>query len=148
MVGDIGDGHDGKSEKGLLQGARLLVDRIIHSKRSNLYLALILLVIASLPRFFYITWDIHPNGVDEGVQIMAGRMADAGYEFYTQINTVQAPLMLAVYGAVEGDPVIFRIFSTLSSLVILGCVLLVGKRIGGRHVMVAAGAFAAMDKKS
>lgn len=144
-------GKDGGPDAGIgpvrkfIRAAGKLQDRLIHSKRSDLYLAIILLLIASLPRFFYIGWDIHPNGVDEGVQIMAGRMADAGYDFYTQINTVQAPLMLAVYGAIEGDPVIFRIFSTLASLVILGCVLLVSKRIGGRHMMVAAGAFAAMD---
>jgi hypothetical protein len=122
-----------------------LLDRFLHSRRSNLYLGLVLLLIASLPRFFYIGRDIHPNGVDEGVQIMAGRMLDAGYDFYTQINTVQAPLMLSIYGAIEGDPIIFRIFSTLASLVIMVFVMWVGKRVGGRHVMVAAGAFAAMD---
>ncbi len=122
-----------------------LLDMLLHSKRSNIFLGAILLLIASLPRFFYISRDIHPNGVDEGVQIMAGRMLDAGYDFYTQINTVQAPLMLSIYGVIEGDPVIFRIFSTIASLVIMVCIMWVGRRVGGRHVMVAAGAFAAMD---
>lgn len=118
---------------------------LMHSKKSDLFLGVILILIASIPRFFYISRDIKPNGVDEGVQIMAGRMMDLGYEIYSQVNTVQAPLMLLIYGAIEGDPVIFRIFSTIASLIILGCVMMVGKRIGGRHVMVAAGAFAAMD---
>lgn len=122
-----------------------LFDRFLHSKKSNFYLGLIIILIASIPRFFYISRDIKPNGVDEGVQIMAGRMMDVGYEIYSQINTVQAPLMILVYGAIEGDPVIFRIFSTIASLIILGCVMMVGLRVGGRHVMVAAGAFAAMD---
>lgn len=140
-----GDQKGDAGKKDLRARSLDFLDRFLHSKHSNIYLAILLLIIASLPRFFYIGRDIHPNGVDEGVQIMAGRMLDAGYEFYTQINTVQAPLMLSIYGAIEGDPIIFRIFSTLASLMIMICVMWVGKRIGGRHVMVAAGAFAAMD---
>ncbi len=142
MVGDNKEEKKGKPPDNLPVS---IFDRLLHSKRSNIFLGAILLLIASLPRFFYISRDIHPNGVDEGVQIMAGRMLDAGYDFYTQINTVQAPLMLSIYGVVEGDPVIFRIFSTIASLVIMVCIMWVGRRVGGRHVMVAAGAFAAMD---
>ncbi|MBN1389108.1 MAG: phospholipid carrier-dependent glycosyltransferase [Candidatus Thermoplasmatota archaeon] len=120
-------------------------DSIIHSRHSNMVLAAIILLIATIPRVFYISKGLLPNGVDEGIDIMAGRMYNFGYELYSQINTVQAPLMLTVYSIIEADPVIFRLFSTLSSLVVMAFVMWVGFRIGGRHVMVAAGAFAALD---
>ncbi len=145
MVLDKGEGPTVRDPVEEEKGARSLFNRFLHSKHSNKYLAVIILLIASIPRFFYLGRDIQSNGVDEGVQIMAGRMRDAGYEFYTQINTVQAPLMISLYGIIEGDPVIFRIFSTIASLIVLACVLWVGRRVGGRYVMVAAGAFAAMD---
>jgi len=143
------NGGSGKKRPARIGAGFLLAwkgaDRIIHSRNSNKLLALVLLIIASLPRLFFISRDIHPNGVDEGIQIMAGRMRDAGYELYTQINTVQAPLMIAIYGAIEADPLIFRVFSTAASLIIMIMVMWVGYRIGGRHVMVAAGAFSALD---
>jgi len=120
-------------------------DRMLKSKHSNKFLAAVILMIATIPRVFYISKGILPNGVDEGIDIMTGRMYDFGYDLYTQINTVQAPLMPTFYGLIEADPVVFRLFSTLCSLVIIAMVLLVGFRIGGRHVMVAAGAFAALD---
>ncbi|MGA1793213.1 MAG: ArnT family glycosyltransferase [Thermoplasmatota archaeon] len=120
-------------------------DRMLKSKHSNKYLGLIILLIATIPRVFYISKGILPNGVDEGIDIMTGRMYDFGYDLYSQINTVQAPLMPTFYGLIEADPVVFRLFSTLCSLAIIAMVLLVGFRIGGRHVMVAAGAFAALD---
>lgn len=125
--------------------ANVFTDHILHSKHSNKYLAGIILLIATIPRVFYISKGLLPNGVDEGIDIMAGRMYDFGYELYSQINTVQAPLMLTVYSIIEADPVVFRLFSTVASLVVMAFVMWVGFRIGGRHIMVAAGAFAALD---
>jgi len=121
------------------------LDRILHSRHSDLYLGIVILLIATIPRLFYISRGVIPNGVDEGIDIMAGRMWDFGYDLYSQINTVQAPLMLSVYGMIEADPVIFRLFSTVCSLFIMALVMWAGRRIGGRHVMVASGAFVALD---
>ncbi|MEA3557912.1 MAG: phospholipid carrier-dependent glycosyltransferase [Candidatus Thermoplasmatota archaeon] len=132
----------GKKEKG--RSSRLF-NRFLYSPRSNYYLAAAILLIAMIPRVFYISIGVLPNGVDEGVDIMAGRMWRFGYDLYSQINTVQAPVMLTIYGLIEADPVIFRLFSTLCSLVIMAFVMWVGYRIGGRHVMVAAGSFMALD---
>lgn len=121
------------------------VDRIIHSPRSNYYLAAIILLIALIPRVFYISIGVMPNGIDEGVDIMAGRMWRFGYDMYSQINTVQAPVMLTVYGLIEADPVLYRLFSTICSLLIIAMAMKVAYRIGGRHVMIATGSFMALD---
>ncbi len=132
----------GRREKSLRSR---FIDKVLHSRYSDLYLGLILILIATIPRLFYISRGLMPNGVDEGIDIMAGRMWDFGYELYREINTVQAPLMLSVYGLVEADPVVFRLFSTICSLLIMTLVMWAGRRIGGRHVMVASGAFVALD---
>ncbi|MFW3146862.1 MAG: ArnT family glycosyltransferase [Thermoplasmatota archaeon] len=124
---------------------KAILDKLLNSRHSNRYLAFIILLIAMIPRVFYISIGVLPNGVDEGVDIMAGRMWNFGSDLYSQINTVQAPLMLSVYGLIEADPVIFRLFSTACSLVIIAFVMWVGNRIGGRNVMVASGVFMAMD---
>ncbi|MGA1819397.1 MAG: ArnT family glycosyltransferase [Thermoplasmatota archaeon] len=137
------DSPDPPEEKASLPSR--IRDRMLRSKHSNKYLGIIILLIATIPRVFYISKGILPNGVDEGIDIMTGRMYDFGYDLYSQINTVQAPLMPTFYSLIEADPVVFRLFSTICSLAIIAMVLLVGFRIGGRHVMVAAGAFAALD---
>ncbi len=108
-------------------------------------LALLVLLISSVPRFLLLERDIFSNGVDEGVQIMAGRMWAEGFTLYSQINTVQGPIMLSLYGIIEGDPIIFRYISAVSSLIILGLVMYLAYRIGGRVTMVIAGAFLSMD---
>ncbi len=125
--------------------AKGLYEAVLHSRHSDLYLALVLLAIATIPRVFYISRDIQPNGVDEGIQIMVGRMAGAGYDLFGQLKPMQTPLIFSFYALIEADPVVFRIFSTLSSLIIMVCVMWVGYRIGGRYMMVATGAFMAMD---
>ena len=102
---------------------KAIMDKLFNSRHSNTYLAMIILLIAMIPRVFYISIGVLPNGVDEGVDIMAGRMWNFGSELYSQINTVQAPLMLSVYGLIEADPVIFRLFSTICSLVIIAFVM-------------------------
>ncbi len=132
---------DGKLKRKLQR----FMDSYLHSPKSNYYLAATILLIAMIPRVFYISIGVMPNGIDEGVDVMAGRMWRFGYDLYSQINTVQAPLMLTIYGLVEANPVVFRLFSTLCSLIIIALVMWVGYRIGGRHVMVAAGSFMALD---
>ncbi|MGA1873557.1 MAG: ArnT family glycosyltransferase [Thermoplasmatota archaeon] len=134
-------GREQESSSRIARLGKLVLD----SRHSNKYLAAVILLIATIPRVFYISKGILPNGVDEGIDIMTGRMYDFGYDLYSQVNTVQAPLMTSFYGLIEADPVVFRLFSTLCSLAIIAMILLVGFRIGGRHVMVAAGAFAALD---
>jgi len=89
--------------------------------------------------------DLLPNGIDEGVQIMAGRMYIEGFGLYSQINTVQPPLILALYGVVPGDPVLFRYMSAAASVAIIGLVMYIAWRSAGSTAMVAAGAFLSMD---
>ncbi len=114
-------------------------------ERRSVVLALLVILISSVPRFLLLERDIFPNGVDEGVQIMAGRMWAEGYTLYDQINTVQPPIMLSVYGLMDGGPILFRYISAVSSLIILGLVMYLAYRIGGRVTMVIAGAFLSMD---
>jgi hypothetical protein len=141
MTGSKGSEPEKGKENPLIR----LLDRLLHSRYSDLYLGFVLLLIATIPRLFYISKGVIPNGVDEGIDIMAGRMWDFGYDLYREINTVQAPLMLSVYGLIEADPVTFRLFSTICSLFIMALVMWAGRRIGGRHVMAASGAFVALD---
>ncbi len=113
--------------------------------RRSMVLALLVILISSVPRFLLLERDIFPNGVDEGVQIMAGRMWAEGFTLYDQINTVQPPIMLSVYGLMGGDPIMFRYLSAVSSLIILGLVMLLAYKLGGRITMVLAGVFLSMD---
>ncbi len=113
--------------------------------RHSMVLALLVLLISSVPRFLLLERDIFPNGVDEGVQIMAGRMWAEGFTLYDQINTVQGPVMLGVYGLVDGDPIMFRYLSAVSSLIILGLVMYLAYKLGGRITMLLAGVFLSMD---
>ncbi len=113
--------------------------------RRSMVLALLVILISSVPRFLLLERDIFPNGVDEGIQIMAGRMWAEGFTLYDQINTVQPPIMLSVYGLMDGDPIIFRYISVVSSLIILGLVMYLAYKLGGRITMVLAGAFLSMD---
>ncbi len=111
----------------------------------NIGLVVILLMVAVFPRFFFIGHDISPNGVDEGIQIMAGRMMDNGYELYDQINSVQPPFMIMVYSLVDLPPTFFRVLSALSSILIIGLVIFAAGRAGGWKVMVASGSFLILD---
>ena len=120
-------GREQESSSRIARLGKLVLD----SRHSNKYLAAVILLIATIPRVFYISKGILPNGVDEGIDIMTGRMYDFGYDLYSQVNTVQAPLMTSFYGLIEADPVVFRLFSTLCSLAIIAMILLVGFRIGG-----------------
>ena len=113
--------------------------------RRSMVLALLVILISSVPRFLMLERDIFPNGVDEGVQIMAGRMWAEGFILYDQINTVQPPIMLSVYGLMGGDPIMFRYLSAVSSLIILGLVMYLAYKLGGRITMVLAGVFLSMD---
>ena len=110
-----------------------------------LYLAGILIAIAAIPRVFFPNWSFFPNGVDEGIDIMSGMMMSAGYTLYSQINTVQPPLMISIYGLLGFGPTPYRLLSTFTSLIIISLVMYLGYRIGGRSVMVASGAFLVMD---
>jgi len=111
----------------------------------TLLVALILIVISLVPRLLLPGWDVSPNGVDEGIQIMAGRMYSTGYELYSQVNTVQPPIMLSLYGALGADHISYRLLSVLCSMVIIGLVMWGAHRIGGKNVMIASGAFLVMD---
>lgn len=140
--------EDGRSEwspESDSRPGRGLLNAISRSKYGTVYLALVILAIASIPRLFFTNWSFYPNGVDEGIDIMSGRMMAAGYTLYSQINTVQPPLMLSLYGFLEADPFVYRLLSTTASLVIVGLILYAAYKIGGKSVMVAAGAFLAMD---
>jgi hypothetical protein len=110
-----------------------------------LVLAAFVLVIAGLPRVILPSYSIYPNGVDEGIQIMEGRMVWAGNRIYEQVNTVQAPIMISLFGMFDVSPVAFRLLSAICSLIIVAIVMYAGYRIGGRDTMVATGAFLAMD---
>jgi hypothetical protein len=39
-------------------------------------------------RFYHINYPFSANGVDEGVQLLAGRLAARGFGMYTQMNTM------------------------------------------------------------
>jgi len=102
-------------------------------------------LIALVPRLLLISWEFNPNGVDEGIQLMAGRMMSEGFSFYSEINTVQPPLMLSLYGILDIGPVGFRVLSSVLSIGILLMVMYLGYRLGGRMVMLTAGALLTAD---
>ena len=141
MDRDVGGGNKyetAPSKKGLIK-------TLSDPKYYIFYLAGILIAIAAIPRIFFPGWSIFPNGVDEGIDMMSGRMMSAGYALYSQINTVQPPLMLSIYGFLGLDPVFYRLFSTLASIMIISMIMYAGYKVGGSSVMIASGAFLAMD---
>ncbi len=127
------------SEKGLFNHLKLPLNRTV------LVLSAILLMIAILPRFFFPGHDISPNGVDEGIQIMAGRMMGYGYDLYDQINSVQPPGMLLVYGLIDNSPSFFRVLSSIASILIIGLVMFASSKAGGWKSMIASGSFLMID---
>ncbi|MGA1821178.1 MAG: ArnT family glycosyltransferase [Thermoplasmatota archaeon] len=141
----MGNGRSRTNPKPDRRSGNRFIDAISRHKRGTVFLAMVILAIASIPRLFFSNWSYYPNGVDEGIDIMSGKMMAAGYALYTQVNTVQPPLMLSLYGFLDADPLFFRLLSTAASLVVLGLILYAAHRIGGKSVMVAAGAFMAMD---
>jgi hypothetical protein len=123
-----------------------LLDRIrSNPKAYALVLAGFIVLIAGLPRVMMPSYSLYPNGVDEGIQIMEGRMVWAGNRIYERVNTVQAPIMISLFGAFDVSPIAFRLLTAACSLVIFAIVMYAGYRVGGRNAMVATGAFLALD---
>jgi len=120
--------------------------RLKDGRRGEFFLLfLILMAIGLIPRFYRLDWDVSPNGVDEGIQIMAGRMMDYGYHLYSQINSVQPPFMLLIYGATDASPELYRFFSVISSAIILSLVMYASGKAAGWRGMVGAGSFLLID---
>ncbi|MDG6225025.1 MAG: phospholipid carrier-dependent glycosyltransferase [Candidatus Thermoplasmatota archaeon] len=107
--------------------------------------ALLILAIAAIPRLFLPGNTFLPNGIDEGIDMMSGRMVSAGYEIYSEVNTVQAPVMITLYGLLHLPPVLYRVLSALASLAVIAFVMFASYRVGGRNGMIAGGAFASLD---
>ncbi|MGA1820701.1 MAG: hypothetical protein ACMUHU_06810 [Thermoplasmatota archaeon] len=85
------------------------------------------------------------NGADEGVFLMAGKLASSGYRMYTDIHTQQGPLFSLVIELLQGDPLMVRSMTVLLSLAgILGMVLLSGG-ISNRRMAIASSMFLAFN---
>lgn len=101
----------------------------------------VLFIIAAFLRFFKISYSFSSNGIDEGVHLMAGRLASGGFTMYSQINTLQGPFFLWVYSLFGGNVIACRILSGVSSLLGLLGVVLICQRIGNKKMAFVTALF-------
>jgi len=109
------------------------------------FLAVLLVAMAAVPRVLLLDHTFMPNGIDEGIDIHSGRMVERGARIYDEVNTVQAPLMIKAYGALDVHPISFRALAVLCSLAIIAMAMWSAYRMKGGWAMMGAGIFASMD---
>ena len=81
------------------------------------------------------------NGVDEGIHLMAARLAGSGFKMYVDVNAQQGPLFMFVYQILGGDPFSIRVLSVILSLIGILVVMVIAEKMNGRSVAVVAGLF-------
>jgi hypothetical protein len=106
------------------------------------------LAFAAFLRFYFIHYpmdlSIFPetlgyNGIDEGVHLMAGRLASNGWTMYEDVNPQQGPFVMMIYTFISGDLIQARVITALFSLIGIGAVMTIGKDIGGKWTGVISG---------
>lgn len=105
----------------------------------------LLMAIAVVLRLYNIAYPFSLNGIDEGVQLMAAKLAAHGFDMYTQINVVQAPFFLYVYSLFQGNVVACRLLSAFFSLLGVAGVYLFTRRLTDTRTAMIAGAFLACN---
>lgn len=105
----------------------------------------LLFAAALLLRFYNIGYPFSVNGIDEGNDLMAGKLAATGFSMYSQINTMQAPLFLYVYSLLDGNIVACRSLSAVFSVLGILGVCLISRRIANNGVALVSGVFVAFN---
>ncbi|MDD3494173.1 MAG: glycosyltransferase family 39 protein [Candidatus Thermoplasmatota archaeon] len=106
---------------------------------------LLLMALAVVLRLYNIAYPFSLNGIDEGVHLMAAKLAAQGFDMYTQINVVQAPFFLYVYSLFQGNVVACRLLSAFFSLLGVAGVYLFTRRVADSQAAMVAGAFMACN---
>lgn len=109
------------------------------------WLFIIIILITAFLRFYKISYPFSVNGIDEGVQLMAGRMYSQGYAMYTQINSVQAPLFLWIYSLIGGDIILARVISAVFSIFGTIGVILIAYKLKNKRTALYAGIFTSFN---
>lgn len=81
------------------------------------------------------------NGVDEGIHLMAARLASNGFKMYVDVNAQQSPLFMFIYQILDANPFYVRLMTVAISILGVIGVIVIGKRMGGMATATLAGLF-------
>src|SRR3990170_4601745 len=114
-----------------------LLENLTTDRRKVLIAVVLILASAAFLRFYNINWSFSNNGVDEGIMLERARMVSQGYGLYTELPCDQAPLVILIGAAFDGDVVVLRaLTATLSLLAIAACMLASKKQQGNVAMLV------------
>ncbi len=104
-----------------------------------------ILTLAFIPRIFQLMKTIAPNGVDEGIHLMQGKLLNQGFSLYTQINCLQAPVAIFLYAVINGDPFLAKFLSVCASLIAISLIMVQARELSDTLGMTVTGVLLALE---
>lgn len=111
----------------------------MNSKQKDYCIAIGILTIALAVRLYKIMVAIAPNGVDEGIHLMQGRLLAEGFSLYDETFSLQAPVAIFIYALINGEIFLAKLLSIVSSLVTIALIMHLARKHTDTLGMTIAG---------
>ncbi|MFW9916472.1 MAG: ArnT family glycosyltransferase [Candidatus Thorarchaeota archaeon] len=111
----------------------------MNSRQKDYCIAIGILIFAFAVRLYKIMVAVAPNGVDEGIHLMQGRLLAEGFSLYDETFSVQAPVAIFIYALINGEIFLAKLLSIVSSLITIALIMRLARKYTDTLGMTIAG---------